>query len=71
MTASSILKVLGQLGFNVPITIESKVLAGELGTAVNFKISVKDIDAALAKTQLSISDRLKLKYSASQAGLLA
>jgi hypothetical protein len=71
MTASTLLGTFQKLGFNVPTTIETKVTAGELGKAVNFKISVKDLDAALAKTQLSISDRLKLKYSASQAGILA
>lgn len=71
MTANTLLGTFQKLGFNVPSKVDAKINACDLGNAVNLKVSVKDLDAALAKTQLSISDRLKLKFCASQAGILA
>lgn len=68
LTASAILAVLEQIGINIPlaISVSAKDSRESLGYAIKasrFSLSAKELDGALAKTELTVSDRLRLKYS--------
>jgi hypothetical protein len=74
LTASAILSVLEAIGVSVPlsISVSAKDSRESLGYAIKasrFSLSAKELDAALAKTELTVSDRLRLKYSLECVGL--
>ena len=73
LSASAILDVLGKLGIAVPLTVEAAAtsregLAGAI-RAAKFSIGTNELDRALAKTELSISERLRLKYALEAIGI--
>ena len=72
---AAVLDVLDKIGIAVPlaISVSAKDSRESLSYAVRasrFQVDVKDLGAALAKTELSISERIRYKYSLEQCGLL-
>lgn len=73
LSASGILGVLGKLGIAVPLAVEAAAtsregMAGAI-RAAKYSIGTRELDAALAKTELSISERLRVKYALETVGL--
>jgi hypothetical protein len=75
LTASALIETLGQLGVEVPlaISVSAKSSREDLGysiRAAKFQVDEKALDAAISKTELSISERLRLKFALENVGLL-
>jgi hypothetical protein len=74
LSATAILETLKTIGIEVPLAItasanKSREDMGYAIRAAKFSISTKAIDEALAKTELSISEKLRFKYSLEVVGL--
>jgi hypothetical protein len=75
LTANAVLDVLEKLGIDVPlsISVSAKDSRESLSYAVRaskWSVDVKDLDAALAKTDLGIAERLRYKFALENCGLI-
>jgi hypothetical protein len=75
LSAGAIIEVLSQIGLEIPLAISASAKSSreEMGysiRAMRFTIDEKALDAALAKQELSISDRLRLKFALGDVGLI-
>lgn len=74
LTASAILTVLEQIGIHIPTAIRASAnqtkddLAYSI-RASKFSLDTAELDAALAKQELSVSDRLKIKWACESIGI--
>jgi hypothetical protein len=75
LTGSTILETLDKLGIAVPLSIQasakdSRESMSYAVRATKFQVDMKELDAALAKTELSISERLRYKFALENVGLI-
>jgi hypothetical protein len=75
LSASTIIETLGQIGIEIPLAISASAKSSreEMGfsiKAMRFRLDEKALDAALARQDLTISDRLRLKFALEDVGLL-
>lgn len=75
LTASAILETLDKLDISVPLAIsasakDSRESMSYAIKATKFQIDEKALDEAIKKTELSISERLRLKFALENVGLL-
>jgi hypothetical protein len=75
LSASALIKTLGQLGLAVPLAIKASASQSREDLAYSvraskFQVDEKALDAAIAGTELSISERLRLKFALESCGLL-
>ena len=73
LSASALLDVLDKLGIGVPLTVQAAAtsrdgMAAQI-KAAHFSIGTNELDRALSKTELSISEKLRLKYALETVGL--
>jgi hypothetical protein len=73
LSASALLDVLGKLNIAVPLTVEAAAtsrdgMAASI-RAAKFSIGPRELDAALSQTELSISEKLRLKFALESIGL--
>jgi hypothetical protein len=74
LTASAIVETLAAIGINIPVSISASAKSSreDLGYAVRaskFSVGTKELDDALSKTELSISERLRFKWAAETIGI--
>jgi hypothetical protein len=74
LTAGALLEVLDRLGVNVPVAISasSHQSTEDLRLSVNamrWQADEKALDAGLAASELSISEKLRLRFALDKAGL--
>lgn len=69
------MEVLHQIGIEVPLAIAASANNSRKSMlyavrATKFSVDTKELDAALAKQELSISERLRYKFALENVGLL-
>jgi hypothetical protein len=74
LTAQAILATLEAIGISIPLSIkasagQSREDLGHALRATRFSLGMKELDTALSKTELSISEKLRFKYAAEQIGI--
>jgi hypothetical protein len=74
LTASALISTLEQIGINIPPAIrvcagQSKEDLGYSIRAAKFSVDQKELDAALAKQELSISERLRFRFALESIGI--
>jgi hypothetical protein len=73
LSAAAIIEVLHKLNISVPLTVEAAAtsrdgMAAQI-KAAHFSIGTNELDAALSKTELSISEKLRFKFALECVGL--
>ena len=68
--APSMVKTLQRLGLMVPSALSIAASSGQPMRASGHKYGVIEVDAALSRTNLSITDRLRLKSVMDRVGIL-
>ncbi len=66
----TLVTVLQDLGLMVPSSLQVTAASGQSLRAASHKYTVKEVDAAIAKANLSMSDGMRLKSCMSRAGIL-
>jgi hypothetical protein len=68
--ANALVSSLQSLGLMVPTSVSAAAAKGEPLRASRHRFTLKEIDGALSKANVDISDRFRLKTAMSQNGIL-
>jgi hypothetical protein len=69
LTPSVVVSTLASLGLTVPTKLTAAAASGSLRSA-DYKFALKEVDAALSKADVPISDRFRFKEALSHNGIL-
>jgi hypothetical protein len=70
LNPSALVKTLGALGLYVPTNVITAAAQGKHLREANHRFSLKEVDAALSKAGVSISDRFKFKAAMTDNAIL-
>lgn len=70
LNAANIVHTLAGLGLTIPTAITAAAAKGEPLITSRHKFSIKEIDGALSRADVSIADRFRLKTALSANGIL-